>query len=85
MRTGASGRNWESYGDEIDLPPGLDAWRRDILTDPQTSGGLLIAVAADQAQLVLAMAKEFGSDAAAVIGKLFDGEARMRIVEREPM
>ena len=85
VRTGASGRNWQSYGDEIDLPPGLEAWRRDVLTDPQTSGGLLIAVAADQAPRVLAMAKEFGSGAAAVIGKLFDGEARMRIVEREPI
>jgi selenide, water dikinase len=85
VRTGASGRNWQSYGGEIDLPPGLEPWRQDILTDPQTSGGLLIAVVADQAQRVLALAKEFGSGAAAVIGRLSDGGARMRIVEREPM
>jgi rhodanese-related sulfurtransferase len=49
VRTGASGRNWASYGDAVDLPAGLEDWRRDLLTDPQTSGGLLIAVAADQA------------------------------------
>ena len=85
VRTGASGRNWESYGDAIDLPPGLEAWRRDILTDPQTSGGLLIAVAADQVAAVLALAGEYGSGAAAVIGRLSSGEARVRIEAREPM
>ncbi len=37
--TGASGRNWESYGDQVILPKGLPAWRRALLTDPQTSGG----------------------------------------------
>ena len=85
VRTGASGRNWESYGDAIDLPPSLEAWRRDILTDPQTSGGLLIAVAADQVDAVLSLAKEYGSRAAAVIGRLSDGGARVRIEVREPM
>jgi selenide,water dikinase len=85
VRTGASGRNWQSYGDEIDLPPGLEAWRRDILTDPQTSGGLLIAVAADQVGAVLALAREFGSGAAAVIGRLSAGGAKVRIGVREPI
>ncbi|HEY2481611.1 MAG TPA: selenide, water dikinase SelD, partial [Caulobacteraceae bacterium] len=35
VRTGASARNWESYGRAIDLPPDFESWRRDILTDPQ--------------------------------------------------
>jgi selenide,water dikinase len=34
--TGASARNWSSYGDEVVLPPGLPAWQRSLLTDPQT-------------------------------------------------
>ncbi len=46
--TGASGRNWESYGQEVTLPSSYPLWQRHILTDPQTSGGLLIACAAGQ-------------------------------------
>ena len=41
--TGASGRNWTSYGEDVELPDGFPEWRRSVLTDPQTSGGLLIA------------------------------------------
>ena len=44
--TGASGRNWASYGAAVALPAEMPDWRRQILTDPQTSGGLLIACAA---------------------------------------
>ena len=41
--TGASGRNWASYGAEVVLPPGFADADRALLTDPQTSGGLLVA------------------------------------------
>ena len=41
--TGASTRNWAAYGDEVTLPEGLPLWQRALLTDPQTSGGLLLA------------------------------------------
>jgi len=41
--TGASGRNWAGYGDEVVLDPALPAIARDLLTDPQTSGGLLVS------------------------------------------
>ena len=44
-RTGAAGRNWASYGEEVALAPGVADWKRDLLCDPQTSGGLLVAVA----------------------------------------
>ena len=43
--TGASGRNWASYGAEVALPAEMPDWRRQLLTDPQTSGGLLVACA----------------------------------------
>jgi selenide,water dikinase len=46
--TGASTRNWASYGDAIRLPEGLPDWQRNLLVDPQTSGGLLISCAADR-------------------------------------
>jgi selenide,water dikinase len=47
--TGASGRNWASYGDEVTLPADVQEWQRHLLTDPQTSGGLLIACDPDHA------------------------------------
>jgi selenide,water dikinase len=80
VRTGASARNWESYGDEVDLSPGFEAWRRDILTDPQTSGGLLIAVAPDEAERVLTMARQSGPAGCAVIGRLSEGASKLVVL-----
>ena len=79
VRTGASGRNWDSYGADVDLPSGLEDWRRDLLTDPQTSGGLLIAVAADQAEALLALVREAGFARAAVVGRMVEGPPRVRV------
>ena len=79
VRTGASGRNWASYGDDVHLPADLPEWRRDLLTDPQTSGGLLIAVAPDAAQAVLQLARRRGFDKSAVVGRMAEGPARVRV------
>jgi len=73
IRTGASVRNLESYGSLVQRPAGFDAWRTDILTDPQTSGGLLIAVAADRAEAVLALAHADGFAAARIVGRVVAG------------
>jgi selenide,water dikinase len=73
VRTGASGRNWASYGEAIALPAGFEDWRRDLMTDPQTSGGLLVAVSADAAPAVLAAIRAAGFDQAAVVGRIVDG------------
>src|SRR5690606_13036063 len=43
VATGASTRNWASYGDAVQLPDGAPEWLQTLITDPQTSGGLLIA------------------------------------------
>jgi selenide, water dikinase len=51
--TGASTRNWMSYNDSVTLPPEFPEWRRHLLTDPQTSGGLLIACHPDRAATML--------------------------------
>jgi selenide,water dikinase len=80
VRTGASVRNWASYGDAIDLPSALPEWRRDLLCDPQTSGGLLISVAPEQADRVLAHVRAAGFSRAARIGALRAGEPRVRVV-----
>ncbi len=79
VRTGASGRNWASYGEAVTLPDGFEDWRRDLLTDPQTSGGLLIAVAAKAADAVLATVRAAGFDQAAVVGRIVEGSG-VRVV-----
>jgi len=79
VRTGASGRNWASYGEAVRLPAGLEDWRRDLLTDPQTSGGLLIAVDPGEAEAVLALARARGFDKAAVVGRMVEGPAEVRV------
>ncbi len=66
--TGASGRNWASYGISVELPADLPDWQRNLLTDPQTSGGLLISCASEGAEAVLQSITESGYRAARRIG-----------------
>jgi selenide,water dikinase len=80
IRTGASTRNWASYGQDVRLPDGLPDWRRDLLTDPQTSGGLLIAVDAGEAEAVLTLVRKRGFGAASAVGRLTAGPAEIRVV-----
>lgn len=76
--TGASARNWASYGAQVVLEGAAD-WQRNLLTDPQTSGGLLVACAPQAAERVLATFREAGFAQAAVIGRLGDGTASVRV------
>jgi selenide,water dikinase len=82
VRTGASARNLDSYGEFLHLPQDYEAFRRDILTDPQTSGGLLISVAAERAEAVLALARDAGFHQASVIGRVVDGPVGLRVLGR---
>ena len=77
--TGASGRNWIGYGEEVALPAGFDATARALLTDPQTSGGLLVSCAPEAADTVLAVFRRHGFDAAAVIGEITPGGSGARL------
>jgi selenide,water dikinase len=72
--TGASDRNWASYGQSVALPAGKPAWAAKLLTDPQTSGGLLVACDAATAPAVLDVFKQQGFQYAARIGTLESGE-----------
>jgi selenide, water dikinase len=74
VRTGASARNWASYGAHVRTPEGLPDWRRDLLTDPQTSGGLLIAAATDAADAVLDLARARGFASSRIVGRVVEGE-----------
>ena len=80
VRTGASTRNWSSYGDAVRLPADLPQWRRDLLCDPQTSGGLLIAADPTCADEVLALVRSRGFEFAAVVGSLVEGPAEIRVI-----
>ena len=71
--TGASGRNWESYGAEVTLPTTFDEAKKALLSDPQTSGGLLVSCSADTAAEVLAIFRAEGFADAAVIGEVTAG------------
>jgi selenide,water dikinase len=71
--TGASDRNWASSQDAVSLPASWPAWRRKILTDPQTSGGLLVACDAATAPAVLDVFKRERFKYAREIGRLLAG------------
>jgi selenide,water dikinase len=79
--TGASARNWASYGDEARLAPRLAAAHQALLCDPQTSGGLLIACAAEVVPEALSILQRHGCTQAAAIGVMTDGPP---IVSVEP-
>jgi selenide,water dikinase len=77
--TGASGRNWDAYGMDVELGANVSDTQRVLLTDPQTSGGLLVACDPDSADEVLALFAREGFGHAAVIGRMVDGAARVKV------
>ncbi|WHZ11311.1 MAG: Selenide,water dikinase [Burkholderiaceae bacterium] len=68
--TGASGRNWAGYGSDVTLAAGLPPVARDLLTDPQTSGGLLVSCSPDAVDEVLGIFRSHGLGEAAMIGRV---------------
>ncbi|MSQ49114.1 MAG: selenide, water dikinase SelD [Betaproteobacteria bacterium] len=70
VATGASDRNWKGYGQDVSLPVGAPEWQRKLITDPQTSGGLLVACAPQAEQAVLAEFQKRGFAQAKTIGRL---------------
>jgi selenide,water dikinase len=79
IATGASARNWESYGGDVHLSDTMAVWQRNLLTDPQTSGGLLIACSQDSVEQVLNILRADNFAEAAVIGALSSGPAEIRV------
>jgi len=79
MVTGASGRNWSSYRAEVNLAQSIDDARRALLTDPQTSGGLLVACAPAAVERILALFREQRFAQAAAIGEIVPGPAQVTV------
>ncbi|HQS61729.1 MAG TPA: selenide, water dikinase SelD [Polynucleobacter sp.] len=72
--TGASTRNWAGYGDEVQLASNLGLWQQNLLTDPQTSGGLLISCSPEQEAQVLSILNTGGFTGAKKIGQFVAGQ-----------
>jgi selenide,water dikinase len=77
--TGASGRNWLACGEQVMLDAAITPAQRALLTDPQTSGGLLAACAPDHVDTVLGLFAADGFTDAAVIGRLHAGSPAIRV------
>jgi selenide,water dikinase len=71
--TGASRRNWEGYGGEVQLDAALPPAAQALLTDPQTSGGLLVGCAPRAVDAVLRTFRDQGFADAAVVGRMERG------------
>jgi selenide,water dikinase len=80
VATGASERNWKGYGAEVQLAPGAPDWMRKLLSDPQTSGGLLVACAPQAERSVLAEFARQGFAEARAIGRLAAGAPRLAVI-----
>ncbi|MDD5298620.1 MAG: selenide, water dikinase SelD [Rhodocyclaceae bacterium] len=80
ISTGASSRNWTSYGADVNLAPDCPEWRQKLVTDPQTSGGLLVACAPEAVAEVLEVFRGEGFGEARVIGALAEGPAKLKVV-----
>lgn len=78
--TGASKRNWNSYGDGVTLPADLPDWRRALLTDPQTSGGLLVACKPERSEAILDMIEAAGYPSARIIGTAVAGTPGIEVI-----
>ena len=79
VATGASERNWNGYGQDVQLAADAPEWQRKLLCDPQTSGGLLVACAPQAEKAVLAEFARRGFAEARTIGRLSAGPARLTI------
>jgi len=79
IATGASGRNWTGYGERITLGGTIGEAERILLTDPQTSGGLLVACAPSSVDEVMQLFRAEGFDHAAIVGEIVEGQGHVRV------
>jgi selenide, water dikinase len=77
VATGASDRNWKGYGAEVQFSG--EEWKRRLLSDPQTSGGLLVACAPHAAGAVTKEFEKRGFGEAKIIGRLSAGPAKLTV------
>jgi selenide,water dikinase len=71
--TGAANRNWASFGDNVSVADDMEQWQRNLIMDPQTSGGLMVSCKPDDAAEIVALFHAQGFPHAAVIGEMKTG------------
>jgi selenide, water dikinase len=79
LATGASARNWAGYGPQVSLAGNVAPWQQTLLTDPQTSGGLLVSCAREAVPSVLERFHGAGFERAAVVGEMVEGTPALRV------
>jgi selenide,water dikinase len=79
--TGASTRNWASYGHDVRLPGDHPLWKQQLLTDPQTSGGLLVSCAPAEAERLVNSIRAAGYPSARIVGKVTDDAGCVTVVD----
>ena len=79
LMTGGDKTNREYVGDDVEIDPALDKNLVKLLFDPQTAGGMLIAIASDQAEALLLRLRE-NYPRASVIGKVTEAGSKSIVV-----
>ena len=79
--TGASTRNWASYGHDVRLPGDYPLWKQQLLTDPQTSGGLLVSCAPAEAERLVNSIRAAGYPSARIVGEVTDDAGCVTVVD----
>ena len=77
--TGAANRNWQSFGEHVTVPGDMEQWQRNMLMDPQTSGGLLVSCPPDRADTVVALFQEQGYGFATMVGEVSAGAPHVTV------
>ncbi len=79
IATGASARNWTGYGSRVKLGANINDAQKALLTDPQTSGGLLVACAPQACDEVLGIFRSEGFEQAAIVGEIVAGDPEVQV------
>lgn len=79
VATGASTRNWASYGESVVTEAAMPEWQRKLITDPQTSGGLLIACAPEAVERVMHLIESVQGNAGTVVGRMLEGAPQLLV------
>ena len=76
IATSVTASNWQMVQDQVSFSGVFSEEERWLIADPQTSGGLLISLPADQAPKLVARLRERGNPVAAVIGEVVPGDGK---------
>lgn len=80
MTTGVNASNRQLVTGAMTMAPALPAWHQEIVFDPQTNGGLMVALLESQAQDLVTALHSAGIQAAAIIGRVTDQQEGVRLI-----